>query len=198
MFNSGYVRSITFGVPSFEPKKVSTLPESLDLRDQVGSVIDQGTRGICVSACATDMLKYIYAGTDKKYKKRVDFFYNHRSDKRIDGMSPRNAFEIAQANSLVLSYAILRSVLAIKVALLSNGPVLIAVPVYNFNSDFWRKRTPNQKPEGYHAVTFVGYDDKEGDFILRNSWGVTWGLSGYTYFPYVEQSTIMEAWTVFK
>lgn len=198
MFNSGYVRSITFGAPTFEPQKVSTLPETLDLRNQIGSVIDQGTRGICVSACVTDMLKYIYAGSDRKYRKHVDFFYNHRSDKKIDGMSPRNAFEIAQANSLVLSFAMLRSVQAIKVALLANGPVLIALPVYTFVSDFWKKTAAQQKPEGYHAVTLVGYNDKEGDFILRNSWGVTWGLSGYTYFPYTEQSTIMEAWTVFK
>lgn len=198
MFNSGYVRSITFGIPSFEPVKVSTLPESFDLRKQLSSPIDQGTRGICVSACVTDMLKYIYAGTSKKYRKHVDFFYNHRSDKRVDGMSPRNAFEIAQANSLVLSYAIVKSLLAIKVALVANGPVLIALPVYQFDSDFWRKRNPGDKPQGYHATTLVGFDDKEGDFILRNSWGVTWGLNGYTYFPYTEQGMIMEAWTAFK
>lgn len=198
MFNSGYVRSITFGVPSYEPEFTSTLPTRLDLRPQVGKVISQGVKGICVSACVTDMLKYIYAGTEKKYQKKVDFFYNHRSDKKIDGMSPRNAFEIAQANSLVLSYAILKTVLALKVALLANGPVLIALPVYHNYSDFWRKREENSKPEGYHAVTLVGYDDKEEDFILRNSWGVTWGLNGYSYFPYKDQGTIMEAWTVFK
>ena len=198
MFNSGYIRSITFGVPSLEPQVTSTLPKTLDLRKQIGSVIDQGSRGICVSACVTDMLKYIYAGTSQKYRKHVDFFYNHRGDKKIDGMSPRNAFEIAQANSLVLSYAILRSVLAIKVALLANGPVLIALPVYSSNSDFWRKEEPNKKPEGYHAVTLVGFDEYEEEFLLRNSWGTSWGINGYSYFPYKEQNTILEAWTVFK
>lgn len=198
MFNSGYVRSITFGAPSFEPKKVSTLPESVDLIKQMADPIDQGTNGICVSVCVTDMLKYIYAGTNKKYEKGVDFFYKHRGDKRVDGMSPRNAFDIAQANSLVISYAMVKNILAIKVAILANGPVLIALPVYQFGSDFWRKREPGDKPEGYHAVTLVGYNDRTEEFILRNSWGVTWGLNGYTYFPYTEQSSILEAWTIFK
>lgn len=198
MFNSGYVRSITFGAAVYEPKATSTLPGHFDMRKQLPGVIDQGTRGICVSACVTDMLKYLCAGTGQKYRKHVDFFYNHRSDKKVDGMSPRNAFEIAQANSLVISYAMLKSVLAIKVALLANGPVLIALPVYQFDSDFWRKRKAGDKPQGHHAVTLVGFDDDEGDFILRNSWGDIWGLNGYTYFPYVEQNAILEAWTAFK
>lgn len=198
MFNSGYVRSVTFGIPTFNPEKSSTLPESFDIRKQLSSVIDQGDRGICVSACVTDMLKYLSAGTGQKYRKHVDFFYNHRGDKKVDGMSPRNAFEIAQANNLVSAFCIVRNLLAIKIAIVANGPVLIALPVYQYDSDFWRKRKEGDKPQGYHATTLVGYDDKEGDFILRNSWGTNWGLNGYTYLPYNEQSLIMEAWTAFK
>lgn len=198
MYNSGYVRSVVFGAPCFEPKESSTLPDSLDLRNQVGPAINQGVRGICVSACVTDMLKYIYAGTEQKYKKPVDFFYNRRGDKKVDGMSPRNAFEIAQANGLIQSYATLKSILAIKIAMLANGPVLIALPVYQLDSDFWRKREPNDKPQGYHAVTLAGFYEKDQEFLLRNSWGVTWGLEGYSYFPYRDQDLIMEAWTIFK
>ena len=154
--------------------------------------------GICVSVCVTDMLKYIYLGTGQKYRKHVDFFFKHRGNKEVNGMSPRNAFEIAQANGLVLSFALVKNIPAIKVALLANGPVLIALPVYNFDSDFWRKREEGEKPQGYHAVTLVGYDEKDQDFILRNSWGDNWGVCGYSHFPYSDQSTIMEAWTIFK
>ena len=30
----------------------------------------------------------------------------------------------------------------------------------------------------------VGYDDSKTAFIVRNSWGVNWGLNGYFYMPY--------------
>jgi C1A family cysteine protease len=37
---------------------------------------------------------------------------------------------------------------------------------------------------GGHAVTCCGYDDKSQNFIIRNSWGVNWGLKGYFLMPY--------------
>lgn len=53
-------------------------------------------------------------------------------------------------------------------------------------------------PEGGHAVTIVGWDDNysaskfnvtppgNGAFIVRNSWGATWGESGYFYVSYYD------------
>lgn len=51
--------------------------------------------------------------------------------------------------------------------------------------------------EGGHAVVAVGYDDKmkiknsirgskatTGAFLIRNSWGIDWGDSGYGWLPY--------------
>ena len=37
---------------------------------------------------------------------------------------------------------------------------------------------------GGHAVMAAGYDDKKKAFIVRNSWGSTWGQKGYFYMPY--------------
>jgi C1A family cysteine protease len=37
---------------------------------------------------------------------------------------------------------------------------------------------------GGHAVLAVGYDDNKRLFIVRNSWGDTWGDKGYFYMPY--------------
>ena len=37
---------------------------------------------------------------------------------------------------------------------------------------------------GGHAVLAVGYDDASSRFIIRNSWGVGWGQSGYFTLPY--------------
>ena len=44
-------------------------------------------------------------------------------------------------------------------------------------------------PEGGHAITLVGYENKTGAlqdtvFIFKNSWGVKWGAGGYGYVTY--------------
>lgn len=41
-----------------------------------------------------------------------------------------------------------------------------------------------EDPIGGHAVVIVGYDDSKGLFIVRNSWGPSWGDKGYFYMPY--------------
>lgn len=35
-----------------------------------------------------------------------------------------------------------------------------------------------------HAMVIVGFDDKIGCFLVRNSWGAEWGDHGYCYIPY--------------
>jgi len=37
---------------------------------------------------------------------------------------------------------------------------------------------------GGHAVLAVGYDQAKRAFIVRNSWGVSWGFGGYCWFPF--------------
>ena len=38
--------------------------------------------------------------------------------------------------------------------------------------------------EGGHAMLCVGYSDPDQVFIVRNSWGESWGDKGYCYIPY--------------
>lgn len=37
---------------------------------------------------------------------------------------------------------------------------------------------------GGHANIIYGYDDTKGVFLMENSWGTSWGKSGYWYLPY--------------
>lgn len=37
---------------------------------------------------------------------------------------------------------------------------------------------------GGHAVMAVGYNDEKKQFVIRNSWGVGWGIAGYCMMPY--------------
>jgi C1A family cysteine protease len=41
-----------------------------------------------------------------------------------------------------------------------------------------------EKLIGGHAVLAVGYDDSIQSFIVRNSWGKSWGIKGYCTMPY--------------
>jgi len=38
--------------------------------------------------------------------------------------------------------------------------------------------------QGGHAVALVGYDDAKNAFLVRNSWGTSWGLGGYFWMSY--------------
>jgi len=44
--------------------------------------------------------------------------------------------------------------------------------------------TKTEKLLGGHAVVAVGYDDSTQRFIVRNSWGSSWGQAGYFTIPY--------------
>lgn len=48
---------------------------------------------------------------------------------------------------------------------------------------------------GGHAICIVGYNDAEGYFVFKNSWGTDWGDRGYGYLPYeYAKNYCLEAW----
>jgi C1A family cysteine protease len=52
---------------------------------------------------------------------------------------------------------------------------------------------------GGHAVLAVGYDDATARFIIRNSWGTSWGDGGYGYMPYAyltDSDLAADFWTI--
>lgn len=87
-------------------------------------------------------------------------------------------------------------------ALASGYPVIIGFLVY---SSFETKTvtttgimpypdTSKERLLGGHAVLLVGYDNDTQRFIVRNSWGTSWGDNGYFYMPYqVIQNTAMSS-----
>ena len=84
---------------------------------------------------------------------------------------------------------------------LNNGyPIVIGFDVYssfmNINHTGVMKY-PNKRRErllGGHAVLIVGYDLANQRYIVRNSWGTSWGERGYFYMPFsVIQDTSMSS-----
>ncbi len=69
---------------------------------------------------------------------------------------------------------------------LINGPVSSTFTVFDgFHWDCYDG--PGSEPSN-HAIVIVGWDDNmcdgDGAWICKNSWGASWGDSGYFYIPY--------------
>ncbi len=57
----------------------------------------------------------------------------------------------------------------------------------------------NERVIGGHAVMAVGYNQKEGRFLIRNSWGLKWGQAGYFTMPFAYLETqASDFWTIRK
>ena len=58
-----------------------------------------------------------------------------------------------------------------------------------------------EKLLGGHAVLAVGYDDASNRFLVRNSWGASWGQKGYFTIPYTyltNTNLADDIWTIRK
>jgi C1A family cysteine protease len=90
----------------------------------------------------------------------------------------------------------------IKSAMATNGlPVMFGTTVYdsifNVGSDGLIP-LPSGAPAGGHAMAAVGYDDAKSALLVKNSWGTSWGMSGYGWLPYyyVTSGLLADAWVV--
>ncbi len=79
-----------------------------------------------------------------------------------------------------------------KTALAAGFPIVFGVALFD---SFDKQKVKGMVPEptaneagreshGGHAMLCVGYSDADEVFIVRNSWGTTWGDGGYCYIPY--------------
>jgi hypothetical protein len=83
------------------------------------------------------------------------------------------------------------SVSALKSALAAYGPLITTMDVY---SDFMYYTSGiyhyvSGSLEGGHAILLVGYDDTNQCFIVKNSWGTSWGEQGFFRIAYSEISS---------
>ncbi len=95
------------------------------------------------------------------------------------------------ATHKITTYARLQNVDEMKVCLAEGYPFVFGFSVYeSFESQevaqtgIVQMPQPDEKQVGGHAVVGVGYDDSQNRFIVRNSWGDTWGMKGYFTIPY--------------
>jgi C1A family cysteine protease len=86
------------------------------------------------------------------------------------------------------SYFPATSLIERKSAIASRGPVIAGMAVYDdffaYSSGVYRHVAGSLA--GYHAVSVVGYNDSLGCWICKNSWGASWGDSGFFKIAYGE------------
>ena len=179
------------------------LPEKYSYRKFLPRILDQGSRPICVPCSVSTYLNWREnLETGSKSNNGIDYEEIYASKQIEDeGMTFKEAFSYLRhhgvsskkGNLMIKEYALIRSDFQLKAAIFMNGPCFGALPVYNYEPEFWKKRS-GDKLQGYHAIAIVGYD-KEG-FIIRNSWGTDFADKGYTKIKYEEFKKLMEIWTI--
>lgn len=119
-----------------------------------------------------------------------------------------NATAYASAATIktrIKAYQSVTSLAAMKSALLQGLPVVFCFMVPNTFVSV-TKYTGVQPPMaqttrwiGGHAVVACGFDDATGMVLCRNSFGTSWGQSGYFWMPYDWFATfsgrVTDAWT---
>ena len=99
-------------------------------------------------------------------------------------------YRAAQQHDITV-YERLETLSDMKACLADGFPFVFGFTVYeSFESPAVAKtgRVPmpssDERVLGGHAVVAVGYNDADQRFIVRNSWGTSWGLKGYFLMPY--------------
>ncbi len=198
---------------------LNEMPLEFDLRRYAQPSRDQGRRGTC-AAFAGSSIREIQAHKSDQFEEWMspEFIYYHRDNKPLNGMHGRNVFQIMQrigsvpeteypydnkdapspelyrlaAKFKIANFAKITTCDGLKKALLEIGPCYLQLPLYSNRPYFWRPLVNNEKPNGGHAVTVVGYTVL--GFILKNSWGTTWNDSGCIVLPYDEFGCNLECW----
>ncbi len=73
------------------------------------------------------------------------------------------------------------------------GPIVAWLEVYSdlfgYSSGVYqRSAAPSNTLQGAHFVLVIGYDDALGAWLVKNSWGTSWGAGGFGWIGYGETS----------
>lgn len=199
----GFIPSIIkYSTPKYTEKPSKPLPVKYSYRPFLSPVTNQGTDPYCIPHSIATWLNWREnTKTGVKTDNHIKYSDIYRSKKITgEGMTYQEAFDFLRTRGVKSDKGIMKitkagyipNLMSLKLAILANGPCFGALPVYDSESTtFWKKT--NNKPEGWHSVTIVGWDEK--GYIIRNSWGVGFADRGYATVPYGE-ANFKELWTI--
>lgn len=186
-------------------KNTMPLPKEYSYMKYMTNIINQGNESICVPCSISTHLnwkKNIEDGIIEDNKINLYEIYDNRSNKLEDnGMTFKDALKYLRKEGVsykdgklkIDSYAMITNEMALKYAIISNGPCVGGLPVYN-NSDYFWNKNYNDEFLGLHAVAIIGYNND--GFIIRNSWGKSYGRDGYFLLKKEDLNKFVELWTI--
>lgn len=128
-------------------------------------------------------------------------------DKELFAVKPKpECYEHALCHQAVEYSRVNQDMYSMKVCLATGNTFVIGIMLYeSFMSTLVAKSGIAQLPTiherflGGHAVECVGYNDKLKKWVMKNSWGIRWGMHGYFLLPYeylLNTNLAMDAWTI--
>jgi C1A family cysteine protease len=125
---------------------------------------------------------------------------------KFDQKPPAKAYQDAVLDRAVSYERLIQNLNQLKGCLASGYPFVFGFTVYeSFQSPAVAKSghaplpASGEQDVGGHAVMAVGYSDSSQWFVVRNSWGASWGMKGYFTLPYAyvtQPNLASDFWTV--
>lgn len=189
----------------FEEAKNLYLPTEYSYKEQMSPVLNQGNTNMCVTYSTAAHLDWNInmdrntATVDNHIDRNQ--IYSVRGVKGDNGMTFKEALGFLKHTGVksdigtvkIDYYAKIGGEVGLKQALITNGPCVGGMMVYNDGYEFWNKRY-GDKTHGGHAISIIGWTS-EG-FIIRNSWGPNWAYGGYSILKYKDFDKMFEIWTI--
>ena len=187
----------------FEPSGTLKIPNEYTFQPQLSPVLNQGNTNMCVTYALSshidwniDMTKRTKCKDNNVDRKAI---YSARSESGDNGMTFKEALNYVKNTGVktdvglvkIDHYAKVGSVDTLKQAIIANGPCIGGLMCYNNYTEFWNGYS---NPLGGHAIAVIGYN-KDG-FIIRNSWGTSYGKGGYALMKYSDFPKFFELWTI--
>lgn len=191
------------------PLSRAALPSSVSLQSKFLPVRDQGSTSECVAYafCAAKEVQ-----DDVEAYLSPDYLYSLRNPSGVNGMSGLDACTILEnpgtcvewiyqqsgvtpaqisascGKHRIKSYAsLLGTTVEMQTALAAGNVCPISLPYYDdasSDNQFWVPGSSGEQTSEGHCVAVCGYDNSTQLFTFRNSWGTSWGNSGYGQISY--------------
>ncbi len=125
---------------------------------------------------------------------------------RFATQPPAQCFTDARKDRVTRYLRVSQSQAGLMGCLAAGWPVVFGFTVYeSFETDVVAQTgvvpmpAPGEQVLGGHAVLLVGYDLAAQRFLVRNSWGTNWGMSGYFTMPFaylLDPNLASDFWTL--
>ena len=103
---------------------------------------------------------------------------------------PANCYKDGESNKIIKYARVNQDNTSLRTMLYQRFPIVFGMAVYDsfenvgINGNVPMPNLKKEKMLGGHCLLIVGANNKTKRYIVRNSWGNSWGDQGYCYIPY--------------